>query len=272
MTRLKKRKDNLYCKQVPIGKDADGKRLYRSVYAHTIAELERKVDEFKASMPYGLRGDEPTFDEVADEWRRLLSVSNPNTVKVYEGARKRLRGAPFAGKKMPEVTHADLQGYVNSLLDEGLTRTVEIVAMCIRQICEHAVGENAIPSSPARRLKIARDVSAPPKRELEAWERDALDRAPLDARERAFVSLCLYAGLRRGEALALSAEDVDFSAGVVRVRKSLMLASNPPEVKPSPKSDAGFRRVPIAAALRAALAPALSNDALGCPNTAEGVV
>jgi integrase len=67
--------------------------------------------------------------------------------------------------------------------------------------------------------------------------------------DRALWATAFYAGLRRGELLALRWEDVNFAAGVIRVERAWDLKEGAIE----PKSRAGRRNVPIAAALREAL-------------------
>jgi integrase len=56
----------------------------------------------------------------------------------------------------------------------------------------------------------------------------------------------MYAGLRRGELLALRWEEVDLAGGVIHVERS----SDAKEGAVEPKSRAGRRTVPIATALR----------------------
>jgi integrase len=80
----------------------------------------------------------------------------------------------------------------------------------------------------------------------------------LSRRDRALWATALYAGLRRGELMGLRWCDVDLARGVIEV----VQAWDPKERQMvRPKSAAGTRRVPIAAALRAFLAPlALAAD------------
>src|SRR5207245_3195565 len=70
--------------------------------------------------------------------------------------------------------------------------------------------------------------------------------AALAARDRALWATAMYAGLRRGELLALRWEDVDLAGGVIHVECSW----DAKEGFVAPKSRAGRRSVPIAAALR----------------------
>ncbi len=71
--------------------------------------------------------------------------------------------------------------------------------------------------------------------------------AALSDAERALWASALYAGLRRGELMALAWEHVDLGAGLIRVERSYDPGSRE---FVTPKSRAGTRKVPIAAALR----------------------
>lgn len=65
------------------------------------------------------------------------------------------------------------------------------------------------------------------------------------------VMVMLYAGLRRGEVLALNA-DTDIIGGYIRVSKAVAYVSNQPIIK-QPKSEAGKRFVPVFQPLEEAL-------------------
>lgn len=69
----------------------------------------------------------------------------------------------------------------------------------------------------------------------------------LPAAERPLWALALYAGLCRGELMALRWRDVDLATGVIRVERSWDAKEG---VVVEPKSHSGRRKVPIAAVLR----------------------
>jgi integrase len=71
--------------------------------------------------------------------------------------------------------------------------------------------------------------------------------AALPDDDRAVWATALYAGLRRGELMALRHEDIDLKAGVIRVERAYDPRAG---VYVAPKSRAGVRRVPIAGLLR----------------------
>ena len=64
--------------------------------------------------------------------------------------------------------------------------------------------------------------------------------------------IMLYCGLRRGEVLALGADDIDTSAGTITVSKAVRFDGNH-AVLTTPKTQAGLRTVPILKPLRSHL-------------------
>ena len=53
MARAKKRADGRYCSQIYLGRDENGKRKYKSVYAKTQAELKEKETSVRAPARAG---------------------------------------------------------------------------------------------------------------------------------------------------------------------------------------------------------------------------
>jgi integrase len=207
-----------------------------------------------------------TFGEAAALW--LLGVRagairtrsgdryKPSTIRSYEqalrGPRDRKGGLlrELGHLKLSDLSLDDVQGYADRLLAAGAQpSTIRNAIMPVRVIYrwrrrEVPVNPTAGLSLPAvrhARVRIADPVEA--ERLLQA----------LPARDRALWATAMYAGLRRGELMGLRWCDIDLPRGVIEVRQ----AWDPKEhLMVAPKSQAGSRRVPIAAVLRAFLAPA----------------
>ena len=64
----------------------------------------------------------------------------------------------------------------------------------------------------------------------------------------AFTLLCT--GLRRGELAALQIRDIDFIANSISVNRSVEFIGNKPQLKDSPKTESGVRRIPLLSMLR----------------------
>jgi integrase len=206
-----------------------------------------------------------TFGEAAALW--LLGVRagsirtrsgyeyKPSTIRSYEQALRGSRDGPggllaeLGAIRLSELCVDDLQAYADGLLAAGAQpSTIHNQIMPVRAICrwrrrEVAVNPTVGLSLPAVRSGRVRIVS-PAEAELLL--------AALADRDRALWATALYAGLRRGELMGLRWCDVDLARGVLEIAQ----AWDPKEHRMvAPKSAAGSRRVPIAAALRAFLAP-----------------
>ena len=87
------------------------------------------------------------------------------------------------------------------------------------------------------------------KRSLSNEEKAILEKTKLTQRERVFVDLLYYTGVRRGEALALTVKDVDFKNRRLIINKNLVIKDGESHLKNSPKTNAGNRSIPLPAKL-----------------------
>ena len=117
--------------------------------------------------------------------------------------------------------------------------------MPLRVICRRAVGRGDLLVNPTSGLELATPRG---RRERIASPDEASSLlVALPAAERAIWATALYAGLRRGELLALRWQDIDLDAGLIRVERSFDPAA---KVMIEPKTRAGKRTVPISKVLR----------------------
>jgi integrase len=170
----------------------------------------------------------------------------PSVIRSYESAIE-LRILPeFGGLKLAELQRRDVQGLADDLLAAGKDpSTIRNALMPLRVIYRRALQDGDIAVNPCIGLRLPairgrRDRIVSPEKAAE------LLRA-LPERDRPLWALAVYAGLRRGEIMALRWEDVDLAVGVIRVERSWDAQAR---VFVEPKSRAGRRRVPIAGVLR----------------------
>ena len=149
--------------------------------------------------------------------------------------------------KLADVRHRHIQKLVDELLREGAApSTIRNAVMPLRVIFRRAIETEQIAVSPFSGLRLPA-VRGRRDRIVSPDEGAALLAALPAGRDRVLWAAALYAGLRRGELMALRWKDVDIARGVIRVEQSY-----DPRARSFglPKSKAGVRRVPIAAALR----------------------
>lgn len=126
--------------------------------------------------------------------------------------------------------------------------TVRKAAQIFRAIFDSAIENDLCVKNPFRAKS-----ATPPK--AEAGTHRALEQGEISLilstphRLQAAVMVMLYAGLRRGEVIALTSADIDLDQGVIRVDKAVRYDSNA-AILDTPKTSAGIRTVPIPDALR----------------------
>jgi len=188
--------------------------------------------------------------DAATEW---LAAAREGRVRTRSGYRYkpstlRTYGRDLTATVLPElgsrristVTRSSLQDLVDRLVADGYGEsTVHNVVLPIRSIYRWLVSRGMTAANPTVGLSLPavrarRERFAPPR------ESAAL-LAALPESDRAIWATALYAGLRRGELLALRWQDVDFERGVIRVEHSWDRVAGFIE----PKSRSGRRRVPL---------------------------
>jgi integrase len=200
-----------------------------------------------------------TLRETAEQWltaaenRTIRSRTGepfkPSTLRLYRQALRAHVLPELGGSLLSDVRVVDVQDFADRLLASGAdSSTVRNAIAPLRGIFRRAAARGEIAVNPTSGLELptARGV-----RERVATPAEAAELiAALLPRDRGLWAAALYAGLRRGELLALRWEDIDLNAGIIRVERSY----DPKEgVFIAPKTRAGRRIVPIASVLRGLL-------------------
>lgn len=248
MAKYKKRADGRYRADVTIGFDAEGNRTRKTLYGITIKELEAKIADIKSLQNKGLviSDSKITLKQWAEKWLDSYKQGVAyNTREMYRHViEKHIATADIAVFPLVKIKTVDLQKLVNTKQEEGLTRTIDILVLTLRQIFDQAVENDLLYKNPAKALKKPQ-TKTPPKRALYDIEKKAIEKANLSASKRAFVYLGMYAGMRRGEILALTQGDIDLKEKTVTVSKTIVFKKNTGEIQHFPKSEAGFRTIPM---------------------------
>src|ERR671919_906355 len=176
---------------------------------------------------------------------RSGDVYKPSAIRSYEAA-LRDHVVPRIGRtRLGDVQRRDVQRIADDLLAESRDpSTIRNALMPLRVIFRRAVEDGDVAVNPCTHLRLP---AVRGRRERIASPEEAQQLlAALPERDRPIWATALFAGLRRGELMALRWEDVDLAAGVIRIERSYDVRVGAVE----PKSRAGRRTVPIPAALR----------------------
>ena len=241
--------------QASVWSAREGKRLFKTFA--TLSEAKAWRAEAQVALRRGTMraGSTGTLHEAAEAWlqgvksgairNRSGHAYKPSAIRGYETALVSRVLPQLGGLRLSEIRRVDLQDFADCLCADGLDpSTVRNTLMPLRAIFRRAVARGEVAVNPMSGLELpamegVRDRIASPAEAAELL-------AALPERDRALWATAMYAGLRRGELLALRWEDVDLGAGVIHVERSWDAKEGAVE----PKSRAGRRTVPIPTALR----------------------
>lgn len=206
-----------------------------------------------------------TVRDYAVRWLPLYKADV--SVKCYNDYAKQLEALfPVIGDKLlSAVTVDDVAAVWQHFLGYSAS-TIHRAHMLYKDLFNTAIENDLCIKNPFKsKLAQPPSGSAGSHRALEDDEVSLILRVPHRFQLAALVML--YAGLRRGEVLALSSDDIDLRAGVIRVDKAVRFESNQPLLV-DPKTSAGHRTVPVLSPLRPFLE---HHSGLICPS-ASGTV
>jgi integrase len=249
-----------------IHQRADGKWVGRLYYEDPITGLARRAQvtgTTKGSVSTQLRSmmqrisegapardDAGPFEAFATRWlESSLPASNrKQTTKVlYAGlTRNHIIGSDLGRLPMKNLRPSSVERFVTQLRAKGLAdSTVRQVYTVARAIADDAVRDGLMAKNPFATVRRPR-VTATEARFLEPHQIGQLLEAARDSRYGLLFEFLVHTGLRRGEALALTWDDVDLEERLVRVRGTLARVDGELTVL-EPKSAKSRRTIPISA-------------------------
>lgn len=254
--KYKQGKDGLYRTKAWDGTfNPDGTKHRINLYSSKSSrDLENKVNALKEEIRTGQSRlpNEYLFQDYARHWLQTKkSVREKNTQTMYDNIVE-VHFSFLADVKLCDIRHSHFEQTIANAVDKP--RTCQLIYITFRQIMRMAVSDHFITKDDFE--QICDDIALPKykrqeKRPLSDVEKSALkdcfSSSVFTNRERAFLTLIYYCGLRKGEALALTRFDFHFGkdGDTVSINKVLIFDKNDPEIKDYPKTDNGVRIIPL---------------------------
>ena len=210
--------------------DAAGNRKRPKVYAATKAECWEKLDELRAELKK-TGSVAPRDLTVADVINDLLAHppadwKSPLTRINRKNHATRIISA--LGKvKVARLTVTQVERFLEDAAADGLSADT---LRRLRSMLRLAIRRAERDGKAARNVAALAEVPAGTRRQSKSMNLEqirVLLGLDLTAWWRAYITVALMCGLRPGELLGLRWEDVDFKAGVIRVRKCLKALPDP---------------------------------------------
>ena len=210
----------------------------------------------RLSIGQPVKKNVPTLKEYGEKWYNLyhsqkVKWNTAQNTRIYLD--KHIY--PYLGnKKINEITHDDIQLVFNNMNTKARS-TVEKVQITLNQIMKNAkedgfIDNNVMDSS---RYVMSKKVEQREALTISNIHSIIEEINKLDDKDRLLLSIILYTGLRRGEILALTWNDIDLENKIIHVKHSITFKNNQPVVCGT-KSKAGVRDVPLIPELYSVLA------------------
>jgi integrase len=248
----------LWMGRIMVGYKPDGKINRKTVYGKTKKEVSEKLREIATQITAGMDFDSATM-QVSD-WARFWLENfkkrslKAKTYEVYERFIN-LHIAPFLGHiVINKLTTMHIQKLVNKKLQEGLS-SASVIKMyaIIHQFLAKAIENDVIFKNPASAVELPEHT----QKEIKVFSNEDQTKFFEAAKEDRLYDLFVLAvdtGIRLGEILALTWDDIDFNKGLIYINKNLMLVKNyeadaktnySQKVQDTPKTKSSIRKVPM---------------------------
>jgi integrase len=230
-------------------RDPSGRGYARTFRTRREAEaFERKelVDQARGVW-LDPRRAETTVREVASEWLHSNPAKRATTLAKDESA-LRVQILPALGdRELGSLSPADIQACVNAWSKRLSPRSVRRIYGTLRAVLNHAVLEEYVARSPARRINLP-EVQPVERPEVTADQLHRIADA-LGEDYQAMVYLGAVLGLRWGECAGLRVGRIDFERSTITVAEQLTRGIGGRSVVGPPKSNAGRRKLAAPAEL-----------------------
>lgn len=272
----KERDDDMKCRvRVTIGRDSNGKRIYKFLEANSQDDLNDKIvltyissgriDEFLppeySRINAEIHIDEKpgiTFREYVDNWMDTYKVGKvkPTTLSGYKTMLNSHLYPAFGDVEFKSITTGDFQKFLDArknLSKKYLSDMTKFFGMISKDAIEDHIIESNVTDS--RRLVIPSDKKVVRKALSEEDFSDIaanIDKLPYV--QKVMVALMMYTGMRRGQVLGLKWQDIDMDHDIIHVRRNVTYPSNQPTIGTT-KTQSGNRDIVLIPHLKRCLAP-----------------
>lgn len=255
---VRKRADGRWEGRIIAGHKADGKPIYKTVFAKTQKELIPKLNQLKETYA-GVELTEAsrmTLGEWLDKW--LTEYKEPMICKsTAEGYRRYIDNhiKPYLGNKpITQVTTADVQKMYNALKESGRIREdaamgktlsnsmVRSVHMLLHEAMDGAVREGLVPGNPTKGATIPKKEYKEKRVLLKSQIEQLIKTVQSDVIWCDFFKTELMTGMRRGEICGFRWEDFDEATGILHVRRSVRYENGQPIIGET-KTNEGNRKM-----------------------------
>lgn len=241
MASIKKRPDGKWRARY---RDAAGKE--HAKHFDRRVDAQRWVDEVTASVVTGQyvdpRAGRATFREYAEHWRSIQTHRPATVDHVRRNFTNHVYPA-IGDRPLSTLLPSDMKALVKRLSETLAPATVSVIYRHVSAVMKSALGDRRIATSPCTGVSVPKPKRAKVTPLATASVTELAEAVP--GRYRALVTVAAATGLRQGEIFGLTVDRVDFLRRSLTVDRQLVSVAGAAPVFGPPKTDAGFRTIPL---------------------------
>lgn len=251
---MAKQKSGLYRTKVTVGHDADGKPIVKYISGKTKRELEDARQEIIETYTMAATDTrrEILFTDYVQEWYNVYKephISESNKQNYRSILNMHILPA-FQHRQLRSISAIELQKFMNS--KSGLSATtLGYICSVLKNVFSTAYTHGLVERDPSHGLKKP-SAEKENRRALTAAETAAALAVGREHPEGLLLLVLYYTGARRGEALGLMWEDIDFVKKTISIRRDVDFASN---TLGTVKTKCSIRDIPMPPPLETVLRP-----------------
>ena len=247
---------------------------YKEFYGRTVKEVKEKIQEFESRNMYIKKTEvrKQTFGEYLDNWFinvRVYEVESSTYLRNEQTINYHIKDSSLYNTQMVNIDSELCQSLINKLSEKYSRSTISKVYVLLNMCFNYAFTKGHIGENPMMKVKMPKESSLVTKKKEAKWlsssdvEKFVQEAERVNTREfrikgkvgervygvnAYYAILIIYTGLRIGELMALTWEDIDFKNKTLNVNKSRAKGKIDGKTTlyiKDPKSESGTRIIPL---------------------------
>ena len=204
------------------------------------SKKKAKLAEAELILNYDeMEEENPTFDFVATEYKEWYEK------RRKQSSYRRVKGIidyhlipTFGKKKINDIRNRDITRFQNKLIDDLAVVTVKRIHAALSAVFNYAIRQEYTKNNPARTVG---NIDMEDNKRVDYWTLEEFKQfmSVVDSElHYAFFMTLYYSGMRKGEALALTWNDVDFENSQIDINKTVYN-----NIVTTPKTTSSIRKI-----------------------------
>ena len=220
-------------------------------------ELQRQAVLFEEECSHGQVASAVKFEVLSEEWFEQYAKLNLKSTTYTRQRQLTKRVYKAIGHiRIDKLTARDIQKFINSLAGEGVNehtgkplshKTMIHYLSFISTVLDYGIRMDMLSDNPCRRVTVPKGSKK--KRHILTMEETQHFFMLLDEHAtikwKAFFTLIIYSGMRRGEMLGLEWHDIDLQTGVIHIERTSNYTKARGIYTDTPKTESSVRFIKV---------------------------